>query len=139
MFDTLLKFIKECQTNNESVCVGGDFNKTLGDRDGGLTRLCTEANLININHNRHRIDTQSFNTHKRGNKCIDCTLVDPRLAESVEACGHEPFNVRILGDHRGVHMDVHTAMSFGSQTPPLASADSRQLKSRVVSQTVPHF
>ena len=135
----LLKFVKQCQQQKELVCVGGDFNETLGDDARGLTELCNTCGLVDVNLDRHSTDTHSFETHLTGSRCIDYILVDPALKDSILACGYEPFNFRILGDHRGVYMDVDTRMFFGSDTVPCAALKSRQLQSRKVKQIVPYF
>ena len=123
----LCKFVKDCKNNKELVVVGGDFNETLGDSMDGLTKLCNDCGLVDVHSSRHGTDTHTFNTHIRGSKCIDYVLADPDLMASVQRCGYEPFRIRILGDHRGVYMDVNTRMFFGSDTIPMAPPKSRHL------------
>ena len=125
--------------NKELVVVGGNFNETLGDTMDGLTKLSNDCGLVDVNNNRHGVDTHTFNTHVRGSKCIDYVLADPDLMASVQRCGYEPFRIRILGDHRGVYMDVNTRMFFGSETTPMAPPKARHLQSRKVNQIVPYF
>ena len=134
----LINFVKECQRNEETVVVGGDFNATLGETTSGLTRLCSQCNLVDVNHERHGLDTSLFNTHQEGSKCIDYILVDPALLHSVRACGYEQFNMRFVSDHRGVYMDVDTAMFFGSNTIP-TKYSTRTLNSRRIHQIEPYF
>ena len=135
----LVTFVRRCQQNNELVCVGGDFNETLGDETDGLSKLMSQCGLRDVQTSLYGIDTHSFNTHKRGSKCIDYILMDPELMDSVEACGYEPFRVRILGDHRAVYMDVNTSLFFGSPTVPIPPAQLRLLNSRRINQIVPYF
>ena len=135
----LVQFVKECQSKGEQVCVGGDFNETLGDDEAGLSWLMSQCGLQDVCSTMHGIDTHSFNTHTRGSRCIDYILVDPELMDAVEACGYEPFKIQILGDHRGVYMDVNTQLFFGSDTMPLLLMQLRLLNSRKVNQIVPYF
>jgi hypothetical protein len=74
----------------------------------------------------HGYGSQEFTTYKRGNRCIDYMLVDQQLMSAVRACGYEPFNIRIMGDHRGLYIDFLTRELFGSDTntlPPIALRD----------------
>ena len=135
----LVAFVKECQNNEELVCVGGDFNETLGDEDNGLTRLMNQCGLVDVHYETHGIDTHTFNTHKRGSRCIDYALMDPALMDSIEACGYMPFKYRIQSDHRGVYLDVITNQFFGSTTIPLPPAQLRLLNSRRINQIHPYF
>lgn len=135
----LTAFVKRCQQNKELVIVGGDFNETLGDNNDGLTKLCSDCELIDINQTKHGTDTHSFSTHIAGSKCIDYMLMDPQLVDSVERCGYEPFRIRIPGDHRGMYVDVNTTLFFGSATTPPAPLNARLLHSRKVNQTAPYF
>jgi hypothetical protein len=46
--------------------------------------------------------------------------------QAVQQCGYEPFNIRIMGDHRGIYVDFSTTEMFGLETmalPPLALRD----------------
>ena len=133
----LISFVKQHQAKGELVGVVGDFNDTIGEHNSGLTRLCSECNLQDAIFERHGHGCRDFNTHARGSTCIDYFLIDPDLMESVEACGYEPFNIRILGDHRGVYIDVDTNTFFGSDTIPLAPASTRDYCSKNIHQTAP--
>ena len=135
----LVTFVKKCQANDELVCVGGDFNETLGDDNDGLTKLCSECELQDIHYQRHNVDTHNFRTYIRGSKCIDYVLMDPDLLHSVDAIGYNPFNFRVTGDHRGLFMDVNTSAFFGSPTVPMAPLNARHLNSRRINQIVPYF
>ena len=115
------------------VCVGGDFNETIGDNDRGLTRLCSDYGLLDPIFELH--GCTNFSTYYRGTKCIDYMLVDPALMPSIVACGYEPFNMRIFSDHRGIFMDVNTALFFGSATTPLAPLNARDYTSKHIHNT----
>jgi hypothetical protein len=55
-------------------------------------------------------------------------LVDQKLMSAVAACGYEPFNIRILGDHRGFYVDFLTRDLFGSDTITLPPRRSRMVQ-----------
>jgi len=133
----LIAFVKQRQANGELVCVAGDFNDTIGESNTGLTKLCSECNLQDVVFEHHGHGCRDFRTQRRGSKCIDYILADPDLTDSVEACGYEPFNIRIMSDHRGVYMDVDTSSFFGSDTIPMAPISARDYCSKNVHQTVP--
>lgn len=98
----LVKFVKQGQVEGDSVCVCGDFNDTIGDHNQGLTKLCSKCMLQDVVFEHHGYSSHEFTTYKRGNRCIDYMLVDQQMMSTVRASGYEPFNIRILGDHRGL-------------------------------------
>ena len=133
----LVAFVKACQEKGEIVCVGGDFNETIGMDGSGLTKLCSECNLIDPVFERH--GCTQFNTYSRGSKCIDYILIDSQLKNSVWACGYDPFNIRGVSDHRAVYLDVKTELFFGNATIPLAPMNSRDYTSKQVHNTARYF
>ena len=62
-------------------------------------------------------------------------LMDPELADSVQSCGYEPFQIRLPSDHRGLYIDVDTVTFFGSSTQPLAPMNQRDYCSKNIHQT----
>jgi Endonuclease/Exonuclease/phosphatase family len=95
----LVEFVKTLQYSNEKVIVCGDFNDTIGDRNQGLTKLCSECGLKDVLFDKHGRGSHEFSTYARGNRCIDYILMDEDLFPSVRACGYEPFNIHIISDH----------------------------------------
>jgi hypothetical protein len=75
----LIKLIKERQQQGEFVTVLGDLNETIGDRNQGLTKLCSECHLKDVIYERHGYGNKDFNTYTRGTTCIDYILMDERL------------------------------------------------------------
>jgi hypothetical protein len=69
-------------------------------------------------------------TYIRGSKRIDYFLISESLIPSVIAVGYDPFNFRLLTDHRGMYLDLHTATAFGNHTAALASLPSCDLRSK---------
>ena len=133
----LCEFVRQSQSQGDLVCVGGDFNETIGENGGGLTRLCSDFGLLDAFHETHGITR--FNTHKTGSKCIDYFLVAPELMPSVQACGYEAFHIRTMSDHRCFHLDVNTALFFGSATIPLAPMHARDYTSKQIHNTHKYF
>jgi hypothetical protein len=130
----LVQFVKQRQAAGDLVCVG-DFNDTIGEHNQGLTKLCSECMLQDVVFENHGYGSQEFTTYKRGNRCIDYMLVDQQLMSTVRASGYEPFNIRILGDHRGIYVDFHTRELFGSNTIPLPPIALRDYCSKNIHQT----
>ena len=133
----LVQFVKGCQANGELIVVGGDFNETLGDDASGLTRLCSECQLVDPQMHSHG-HTQ-FSSQITGSKCIDYILMDPALMPSVRQTGYEPFGARIVSDHRGVYVDVMEAEFFGADSDPNFGPPSRVYKSNSIQQTRDYF
>ena len=133
----LCKLVQDFQTQGDLICVGGDFNETIGRDNSGLTRLCSEAGLVDPIIQRH--GQTNFSTYFRGSSCIDYILVSPPLVHAITACGYEPFNHRILSDHRGLYLDVDTSMFFGSDTTPLPPMNARDYTSKHIHNTHQYF
>ena len=133
----LVRFIQQCQQQDEYVCVGGDFNEIIGEGAVGMNKLCTQCNLKDAYFSRH--NTQNFRTYQYGKSVIDYFLVAPELMPAVRRVGYEPFNANIPSDHRGLFIDVDTAMFFGSATIPLAPLNCRDLQSKRRKQIWPYF
>jgi hypothetical protein len=135
--EDLLQFVKTCQKANELIIVAGDFNEVLGLRDSGLTRLCTRRKLVDVVlHNHQETD---FRTYTRGQKVLDYMLVDPDLLPGVEACGYEPFNIRIMSDHRGVYIDVNWDFLLGAQMTKTVPLELRDISSGKPHQMLPYW
>ena len=133
----LVQFVKDCQSDGELVVIGGDFNETLGDSPGGMTRLCSQCNLRNPVEELH--GHAGFSTHIKGQKCIDYLLISQELMPSVTASGYEAFNVRIVSDHRGVYIDVDESLFFGNKTRPPVGPPPRLYNSKNPTMTKDYF
>ena len=81
----LLAFVKTQQRAGALVAVMGDFNDTIGDDNTGLTKLCSECGLQDIVFHKHRHSARSFISYAGGSTCIDYMLLDPELADAVQA------------------------------------------------------
>jgi hypothetical protein len=135
--DDLVSFVKQCQNQGESVIVVGDLNETLGETPGGMSRLCGECNLCDIVADRHA--SPAFSTHQQGSAVIDYILMDPERRDSVSQCGHEPFNINILSDHRGVYVNFSTSALFGNTHRALLPMELRDISTKRIHQTAPYF
>ena len=135
--DDLVKFVKDCQTRGELIVVAGDLNEVMGDETDGLTRLCSQCDLVDAVLDKHQ--ATNFKTYERGQKVLDYILVDPVLLPSIQACGYEPFKVRIISDHRGVYIDVNTNMMFGDRINNLLPMELRDINSKKAFQISPYF
>ena len=60
----LCQFVQTCKDQGDLVCVGGDFNETLGENGGGLTRLCSDFGLVDAILQTNR-SHQFQHTHHR--------------------------------------------------------------------------
>jgi hypothetical protein len=122
----LLQFVKNRQAEGDLICVCRDFNESIGDNNQGLTKLCSKCMLTGVVFETHGYGNNDFNTYIQGNRCIDYMLMNRQLVQAVQYCRYKPFNIRIMGDHRGLYVDISTTDMFGSETialPPLALRD----------------
>jgi hypothetical protein len=109
----------------------------IGDNNRGLTKLCSECQLIDVIYDQHRYGTRDFNSYARGTTCIDYVLMDERLVGSIQACRYLPFNHLLISDHRGLYVDVNTTWFFGSDTIPHQQMAVRDYNSKNIHQTAP--
>jgi hypothetical protein len=135
--DDLVSFVKQCQSQGESVIVVGNLNETRGETPGGMSRLCGKCNLCDKVADRHA--SPAFSTHQRGSAVIDYILMDPELCDSVYQCGYEPFNINILSNHRGVYVDFFTSATFGDNHKALLPMELRDILTKRIHQTAPYF
>jgi hypothetical protein len=133
----LLLFVKQCQREGHSVLVAGDFNETLGDAFGGMSRLVSDCGLFDVVADRH--GQVGFSTYQRGTKVLDYCLMTQDLIDCVDKCGYEPFKCNILSDHRGLFVDFSTAHLFGNTILPLQPVVLRDISSSKPYQTAPYF
>jgi hypothetical protein len=131
----LLQFVKARQDDGDRVCVCGNFNDTIGEHNHGFTKLCSERMLQDIVFENHGHGCHEFSTYKRGHRCIDYMLADRTIVQANKASGYEPYDIRIMGDHRGVYADFLTRQLFGSDTLPLPPIALRDYQSKNVHQT----
>jgi hypothetical protein len=133
----LVKFVKECQSQGESVIVAGDLNEVMGTSPEGITKLCSGCGLVDIVASTH--PPTEFATCSKGTTVIDYILIAPDLLSAVKACGYEPFNANILSDHRGVYVDFSTNHLFGDNIRSLAPISSRDISTKKPHQLEPYF
>ena len=103
----------------------------------GMTKLVTECHLVDACLSKHGI--KNFTTYQRGSQVLDYILVNPLLLSAVQGTGYEPFNLRILSNHRGIFLDVYTPHIFGSTINPLTPIQLRDLSTRRSHQIAPYF
>jgi hypothetical protein len=126
----LQKFIQSCQADQEQIILGGDFNDLIGQDGSGMTRLVRECQLTDIIHHYHGTPPHNFATWLDGKRVVDYIFVDSNTADCVTACGYEPFNYRIPGDHRAMYVDFDTLRLYGSNHTPLAPMPRRDVLSK---------
>ena len=84
-------------------------------------------------HVLHNVATSMFDdlpaSKPSSNKTIDFMLVSYTVLESIVAYGMVPYNLEVLGDHRGMYMDVNMKKLLGSNRADNESSKVRKLKS----------
>ena len=56
-------------------------------------------------------------------------LVTKDVLEQVTAYGMTPYNLDVLGDHRGMYMDINTRKLLGSSNSDMNMVRTRRLRS----------
>ena len=134
----LMEVIKKCQANNEWIIMGGDFNEVLGDDENGLTKIVQVCKLTDVVHHMHG-QQPNFRTYDKGSKVIDYVLVSEEVLDCVVEAGYLPFQFRMESDHRGIFVDVDTAMLFGSLIANLSPLLARDISSKKPHQIAQYF
>eukprot|EP00957_Ditylum_brightwellii_P113986 8690295-Ditylum_brightwellii.AAC.1 len=62
--------------------------------------------LVNLTH-------IAFSTTKTGKHCIDYILTSPEIVPGVKKMGYHTIDQLLYTDHRGVFLDLDTALLFG--------------------------
>jgi hypothetical protein len=62
----LIKLVTERKTQGELMLIMGDFNKVIGERNQGFTKLCSECHFKDMVFERHDIGNNDFNTYAKG-------------------------------------------------------------------------
>ena len=112
--------------------------KRLGlEATAGLAQLCTECGLVDAILSKHgRTD---FDTYIRGSKVLDYFLIPQELEEAVLACGYEPYNIRMLGDHRAFFVDFDTVKLMGGKPTFSSPMEGRDISSKKYHQIPIYF
>jgi exonuclease III len=131
----LQHFIQEHQKVGSDILLIGDFNEELGDPSSGMSHLTNECDLRDVFASRHST-SQSPSTYIRGQRRLDYALASPRVLESIQSCGYDPFNYRIQSDHRGFFIDFNTLQLFGTSTTALAPLSRRDFQASKPSNVV---
>jgi exonuclease III len=124
----LHKFFQQRRQDGDEIILTGDFNEALGDESDGISKLCSDFNLVDLMYSLH--GSRTIPTYARGKKRLDYALATPLAASTIIAGGYKPFNHRLPSDHRGFFLDFDEAALFGSQSPSLPSIQRRDLHAK---------
>jgi hypothetical protein len=86
----LYKFLQQRRQEDDEIILMGDFNKALGDKTNGISKLCSNFNLVDLMFSLH--DSRTIPTYAQGKKRLDFALATPLAASTIVAGGYEPFN-----------------------------------------------
>jgi hypothetical protein len=129
----LQAIVRKLQAEGHDIILTGDFNEVLGEHQGGITRIATECQLVDVMSAKHP-NTAHPATFMRGRTRIDYVLTTPRVLDAVRYCEYEEFQQQIHTDHRTYYVDFDTATLFGTPLQVLAKFAARGLHSYNVKQ-----
>jgi exonuclease III len=93
----LHKFLRQRRQEDDEIILTGDFNEARGDETDGISKLCSDFNLVDLMFSLHKYRTIA--TNARGKKRLDFALATPLAASTIVAGGYEPFNHQLASDH----------------------------------------
>jgi hypothetical protein len=107
----LTKKVKEFQSMNHDIILGGDFNETAAKPRSGLLKLMVDTGLLDPW--THRFPTHpTFNTYRRGSQRIDTILCSPSVLPMIRSISYAPFNWFTNSDHRAMIIDFSSINIF---------------------------
>jgi hypothetical protein len=86
----LHKFFQQRRQDGDEIILTGDFNEALGNESDGISKLCSDFNLVDLMYSLH--GSRTIPTYARGKKRLDYALATPLAASTIIAGGYKPFN-----------------------------------------------
>ena len=114
--------LKEWRSKGEQILLMGDFNRDTQNAEEELKEL----QLKDVLRTRHGYGATPA-TYQRGRLPIDGILATPVLAQSMSVGGYLPFG-ELLGDHRGLWVDIPVTAILGYKMGNVATYPARRLK-----------
>ena len=96
-------------TPQDKVIVMMDANERLGGEKEGIARLLSNTGLADI-FNLKKASTCKIATHNKGTHRIDYMFGTTNLLPFIHQCGYTAFHQDIISDHRGLFIDLSTAL-----------------------------
>ena len=96
-------------TPQDKVILMLDANERLGGEKEGITRLLADTGLTDI-FSLNKASTCTIATHNKGTHRIDFMFGTINLLPYVHQCGYTAFHQDIISDHRGIFLDISTAL-----------------------------
>ena len=122
----LKKWLKPRITSGEEVLLFIDANEEWGQRSK-ITIFCEELGLNNL---AHRFLEEECHTRPFTKKTIDFAIGTDNLMDCVESFSMVPYNLEVLGDHRGIMVDVNLRKLLGYTKLDNMLINQRRLNSK---------
>ena len=122
----LKKWLKPRITSGEEVLLFIDANEEWGQRSK-ITNFCEELGLNNL---AHRFLEEECHTRPFTKKTIDFAIGTDNLMDCVESFSMVPYNLEVLGDHRGIMVDVNLRKLLGYTKLDNMLINQRRLNSK---------
>jgi exonuclease III len=120
--------IKTLQSSENLIIIAGDFNDHL-EAGTPLSSLISRLSLVDVMTSEH--GPPNLATYSRGSTVVDHIIASPEVLPFIVSSGIEPFNSRLFSDHRGLFLDLNTAILFGPLSP-LQPPSSRDINSKTL-------
>jgi hypothetical protein len=114
------KVLQKCSKNGEDVILAGDFVNVIS-KYSCLSKMCRDLDLINAIHCCQGQPQDRFATWIGCYEILYYILVSRDLLSFINACGCEPFNAHLPGDHQGMFADFDTIALFRTPMSALAA------------------
>eukprot|EP00957_Ditylum_brightwellii_P135269 10314276-Ditylum_brightwellii.AAC.1 len=112
----------------ERYILAGNFNEPIHSTSGTL-KLCSNGalQLVDI---LSGMTEGKFSTRKTRKDMINNILMSPELAQSIWKKGYQSFDQIVFTDHRGMYLDLDTAILFGADTADLMSHNACSIRTK---------
>ena len=111
----LQQWLRTYTNDTMEILICLDANEQWGD-EAQITSLATEFNLTNINKEMHLPASHPNMADLSRSTNIDFCLGSQLLVENITHATATPYDLRTLGDHRGVILDVNITALLGGET-----------------------
>ncbi len=121
----LLQWLHQYRTPTMEIFISLDANEQWGD-NAAITKFADSLGLYNINQEFQLPDTHPNIANVSRSTTIDFCLGTARVLENIRYASSVPFDLEVLGDHRGVIIDLNLSNIIG-ETPKEDEIRNRKL------------
>ena len=111
----LAQWLNQKKQVNMEILLCLDANEQWGE-NAAITTFTSSLQLCNINQEFHLPATHPNISYPSRSTTIDFCLCTPAVLENIQYVASTPFDMEVLGDHRGVILDLNLTGILGASS-----------------------